>query len=179
DKAEDRREVMSMVIGFFSAARKYGFVLGFATPTPSDQSLPRDVVAVTSNKSCFAIGDKARNNVVLGEKAYESGLSALELKPAVKKGGKIVALNDVGTSVAVGFSDQPGLLRSYNLTDEQKRSIVARGLELRGGTVRRTALPAPATRDLLADVAAVLGADEDKVQATDVCSRLRELAPAH
>ncbi|MCP2255230.1 DNA segregation ATPase FtsK/SpoIIIE, S-DNA-T family [Prauserella aidingensis] len=179
DKPEDRREVVNMVIRFFSAARKYGIVLGFATPTPSDQSLPRDVVAVTSNKSCFAIGDKARNNVVLGEKAYESGLSALELKPAVKKGGKIVALNDVGTSVAVGFADQPGLLRSYNLTDEQKKAIVARGLELRGGTVRRTHLPAPVERDLLADVAAVLGPDEDKVPATDVCARLRELAPDH
>ena len=179
DKPEDRRELVNLVVRFYSAARKYGIVLCFATPTPSDQSLPRDLVAVTTNKACFAIGDKTRNNVVLGEKAYENGLSALELKPAVKKAGKVVALNDVGTCVAVGFTDQPGLLRSYNLTDQQKAAIVARGLELRGGRTRRLALAEPEQRDLLADVAAVLAPGEDKVKATDVCARLREHAPNH
>lgn len=180
DKPEDRREVVNLVVRFFSAARKYGIVLCFATPTPSDQSLPRDLVAVTTNKACFAIGDKTRNNVVLGEKAYENGLSALELKPAVKKAGKVVALNDVGTCVTVGFMDRPGLLRSYNLNHQQKAAIVARGVELRGGPARRrSALAQPEARDLLADVAAVLAADEDKVKATDVCARLREHAPGH
>jgi S-DNA-T family DNA segregation ATPase FtsK/SpoIIIE len=179
DKPEDRREVVNLMVRFYSAARKYGIVLNFATPTPSDQSLPRDLVAVTTNKSCFAIGDKARNNVVLGEKAYENGLSALELKPAVKKGGKIVALNDVGTSVTVGFMDQPGLLRSYNLTAEQKATIVTRGVELRGGHVPRPAAIEPERRDLLADVAAVLRPGEDKTKATDVCARLREHAPGY
>jgi DNA segregation ATPase FtsK/SpoIIIE, S-DNA-T family len=178
DKPEDRRELVNLVVRFYSAARKYGIVLCFATPTPSDQSLPRDLVAVTTNKACFAIGDKTRNNVVLGEKAYENGLSALELKPAVKKAGKIVALNDVGTCVAVGFTDQPGLLRSYNLTDQQKAAIVARGVELRGGRTRRL-VAAVEQRDLLADVAAVLAPGEDKAKATDVCARLREHAPHH
>lgn len=181
DKPEDRREVVNLVVRFFSAARKYGIVLGFATPTPSDQSLPRDLIAVTTNKACHAIGDKARNNVVLGEKAYENGLSALELKPAVKKGGKIVALNDVGTSVTVGFMDQPGLLRSYHLTGDHKATIAARGLELRGGHTpgATAAVIEPQRRDLLADVAAVLLPGEDKVKATDVCARLRKLAPTH
>ncbi|GAB3580324.1 cell division protein FtsK [Amycolatopsis endophytica] len=179
DKPEDRRELVNLVVRFFSAARKYGIVLGFATPTPSDQSLPRDLVAVTTNKACHAIGDKTRNNVVLGEKAYENGLSALELKPAVKKGGKIVALNDVGTSVTVGFMDTPGLLRAFHLTGDQKAALAARGVELRGGQVRRAAIEQPVQRDLLADVAAVLQPGEDKAPATDVCSRLRTLAPDH
>jgi len=179
DKPDDRRELVNLVIRFFSAARKYGIVCAFATPTPSDQSLPRDLVAVTSNKACFAIGDKTRNNVVLGEKAYENGLSALELKPAVKQGGQIVALNDVGTSVTVGFMERPGLLRSYHLTDKQKTAIVNRGLELRGGRVRRAAIEAVPERDLLADVAAVIAHGEEKVKATDICARLREYAPTH
>lgn len=179
DKPEDRRELVNLIVRFYSAARKYGIVLCLATPTPSDQSLPRDLVAVTTNKACFAIGDKTRNNVVLGEKAYENGLSALELKPAVKKAGKMVALNDVGTCVAVGFTDQPGLLRSYNLTHDQKAAIVARGVELRGSRTRRLAATEPARRDVLADVAAVLASGEDKVKATDVCARLREHAPDH
>ncbi|MFD2399292.1 FtsK/SpoIIIE domain-containing protein [Prauserella oleivorans] len=32
DKPEDRRELVNLVVRFFSAARKYGIVLGFATP---------------------------------------------------------------------------------------------------------------------------------------------------
>lgn len=179
DKPDDRRELVNQMVRFYSAARKYGIVLAFATPTPSDQSLPRDLVAVTTNKACFAIGDKTRNNVVLGEKAYENGLSALELKPAVKRGGKVVALNDVGTAIAVGFADTPGLLRSYNLTREQKAAIAERAVQLRGGRVHRAQLAAPVERDILADVAAVLLPGEDKAKATDVCARLREHAPHH
>src|SRR5690606_24807647 len=138
DKPEDRKRLVNMVVRFYSAARKYGIVLSFATPNPSDDSLPRDLMAVTSNKSCYAIGDKTRNNIVLGDKAHENGLSALGLKPMKKQGEKIISLNDVGTSISVGYSDEPGVLRSYNLTKDQKATIVARGLELRGGQVTRT-----------------------------------------
>src|SRR5207302_1719275 len=113
------------------------------------------------------------------EKAHENGLSALGLKPAIKKGDTIVALNDVGTSMAVGFAEVPGLLRSYNLTREQKAQIIARAVVARGGQIRRAALAAPIERDILADVAAVLAPGEHKVKATDVCARLREHAPGH
>ncbi|TCP38696.1 S-DNA-T family DNA segregation ATPase FtsK/SpoIIIE [Tamaricihabitans halophyticus] len=180
DKPEDRRELVNMMVRFFSAARKYGIVLNFATPTPSDQSLPRDLVAVTSNRACFAIGDKNRNNVVLGERAYENGLSALELKPAVKEGNKIVALNDVGTCVAVGYMQQPGLLRSYNLTSSDQNTIITRALELRGGATHPhpTAVEPEQQRDLLDDVHTAL-AGEDKVKATDVAARLRDLASSY
>jgi S-DNA-T family DNA segregation ATPase FtsK/SpoIIIE len=179
DKPEDRREVVNLLVRFYSAARKYGYVLVFATPSPSDQSLPRDLVAVTSNKACGAIGDKNRNNIVLGEKAHENGISALGLKPAITRGGKIVKLNDVGTLITVGFAEKPGPLRTYILTREQKAAIAARAVEARGGRVRRAELAAPIERDILADVAAVLAAGEDKVKATDVCARLREHAPSH
>src|SRR5699024_2213704 len=73
DKPEDRKAVENMGLKFYSAARKYGIVLVFATPTPSNNSLPRDIVSITDNLACFAIGDKARNNIVLGENAYENG----------------------------------------------------------------------------------------------------------
>jgi S-DNA-T family DNA segregation ATPase FtsK/SpoIIIE len=178
-KPEDRRTVVDLLVRFFSAARKYGIVLAFATPTPSDQSLPRDLVAVTSNKACGAIGDKNRNNIVLGEKAHENGISALGLKPAIKRGGKIVELNDVGTLITVGFADRPGPLRTYNLTGAHKAQIIARAVQARDGRVRRAELAAPIERDILADVAAVLAPGEDKVKATDVCARVREHAPRY
>ncbi|WP_431911433.1 AAA family ATPase, partial [Amycolatopsis thermoflava] len=56
DDPQERRELVNLLVRFYSAARKYGIVLVFATPNPSDQSLPRDLMAVTSNKACGAIG---------------------------------------------------------------------------------------------------------------------------
>lgn len=171
DDPKDRKAVVNQVVRFFSAARKYGITLVFVTPLPSDESLPRDLVAVTSNKACFAIGDKTRNNIVLGDKAHENGISALGLKPADDE-----SLNDVGTSVTCGFTREDGTtLRSYYLTGEQQDGINERALSLRGGAQE----PAePQVRDLLADVSEVLGSDE-KAKATDVVVRLRSLAPTY
>jgi DNA segregation ATPase FtsK/SpoIIIE, S-DNA-T family len=171
DTPEKRRQVVNMMVRFFSAARKYGITCVFATPVPSDQSLPRDLVSVTTNRACFAIGDKTRNNVVLGDKAHENGISALGLKPKTK-----TALNDVGTAITVGFMDKPGALRCYHVTPEQQTRIVERALELRGGPTRRTEIAAPVEqRDLLVDLAAVLG--DAPVKSADVPPLLRDHAP--
>lgn len=171
DDPKDRRAVVNQIVRFFSAARKYGITLVFVTPIPSDQSLPRDLVSVTSNKACFAIGDKTRNNIVLGDRAHENGISALGLKPADDDD-----LNDVGTSITCGFTKIDGTpLRSYYLTGDQQRDINDRALKLRGAGQEPEV---EQDRDLLADVDQVLG-DEDKVRATDVASRLRSLAPTY
>ncbi|MFE5508901.1 ATP-binding protein [Amycolatopsis japonica] len=148
DKPEDRRKVVNLVVNLFMAARKYAVHLAFLTPSPSDQSLPRDLIAVTTNKACGAIGDKTRNNVVLGEKAHENGISALGLKPRTE-----TALNDCGTLIAVGFMDEPGALRSYHLTSEQREQIAARAAEARGAT---TVTEIEVVRDPLADIHTVI-----------------------
>jgi S-DNA-T family DNA segregation ATPase FtsK/SpoIIIE len=175
DKPEDRRAVVNTMVRFYSAARKYGINCVFVTPVPSDQSLPRDLVAVTSNKACGAIGDKTRNNIVLGEKAHENGISALGLKPKTKD-----KLNDAGTLVTIGFMDTPGVIRSYYLTRDQLGQIAQRGLELRGGTTNSTGPRALAgeQRDWLADLARVCRGHE-KVRLTDAASWMRKLAPSY
>ncbi len=180
DKPEDRKKVVNAVVRFYSAARKYGVTLVFVTPNPSDLSLPRDLVVVTTNRACGAIADKTRNNVVLVEKAHENGISALGLKPAVKKAGKIVALNDVGTTITVGFMDRPGAVRSFNVTRGQQATIVARAIELRGGASEPQGVTV-ADRDWLADLAEVCGsfADQEKVRLTDAAGWLRKHAPGH
>lgn len=172
DKAEDRKELVNMLVRFYSAARKYGVVLVFATPNPSDASLPRDLMAVTTNKACGAIGDKTRNNIVLGDKAHENGVSALGLKPKTKD-----ALNDCGTTVTVGFMDTPGLLRSFYLTPDELGAIAARGAELRGGKAQAARLE-PQVRDLIEDLATVMVGDEP-VNAGDLVSALRNLDPSY
>ncbi len=172
DKAEDRKELENMLVRFYSAARKYGVVLVFATPNPSNASLPRDLMAVTSNKACGAIGDKTRNNIVLGDKAHENGISALGLKPKTDD-----ALNDCGTTVTVGFMDTPGLLRSFYLDPVQLGAIAARGAEMRGGPTTPAALE-PQVRDLITDLATVMVGD-DPVNAGDLVGALRNLDPSY
>lgn len=174
NSAEERRAVVNLIVRFFSAARKYGIVLVFATPTPSDQSLPRDLVAVTTNLACFAINDKARNNVVLGEKAYERGLSALELKPKTA-----TALNDTGTAITVGYMDRDGLLRGHYLTDTHKSAIVTRATELRGEDTTTVIENAEPPTDPLDDIATVLTkAGERLMRTQEVLQRLAEHNPA-
>ena len=150
DKPEDRKRIVNLVCNLFMASRKYAVHLAFLTPSPSDQSLPREIVALSTNRACGAInGNKARNNAVLGEKAHEEGISALDLKPK-----NDTALNDCGTLITVGFMDEPGALRSYFLTPEQQEGISNRALAARGGAGGTTEVAVE--RDPLADMLAVL-----------------------
>ncbi|OLS99361.1 hypothetical protein BJF90_39310 [Pseudonocardia sp. CNS-004] len=152
DKPEDRRAVVNQIVRFFSAARKYGITCVFVTPVPSDQSLPRDLVSVTTNRACYAIGDKTRNNVVLGEKAHENGISALGLKPRTKD-----ELRDVGTSITVGFTEEDGtVLRSYYLSRPQQEQLAQRAKQLRSGAARQRQ---PEPRDVLTDALEVMGTE--------------------
>ncbi|MEU6264853.1 zonular occludens toxin domain-containing protein [Saccharopolyspora shandongensis] len=167
DKPEDRRAVVNGMVRFFSAARKYGITCIFVTPVPSDQSLPRDLVSVTSNLACFAIGDKTRNNVVLGDKAHENGISALGLKPANPETGE---LNDVGTAITRGFTTEDGtVLRIYYLDVQALTAVAERALEIRGGTVQRD--EPEDEPDLLADVLEVMG-DAEESRAAEVAAAL-------
>ncbi|RJQ77630.1 ATP-binding protein [Pseudonocardiaceae bacterium YIM PH 21723] len=172
DSAQKRKELVNLVVRFVSASRKYGYHVKFVTPVPSDQSLPRDLIAITTNKACGAIGDKLRNNVVLGENAHETGVSALGLKPKTKD-----SLNDVGTLVTVGYMDNPGPVRSYHYTAEQQEQLVQRALELRGGAAAQT-VPTVQERDWLADLASVAGGLE-KVKLADGAALLRKKAPGY
>ncbi|MGW4826678.1 FtsK/SpoIIIE domain-containing protein [Amycolatopsis japonica] len=151
DKPEDRKRIVNLVINLFMASRKYAVHLAFLTPSPSDQSLPRDLVAMSTNRACGAVnGNKARNNAVLGEKAHEEGISALDLKPKTK-----TSLNDCGTLITVGFMDEPGALRSYYLSPDDQQRIAQRALQARGGGADGTSEVVVA-RDPLADMLTVL-----------------------
>jgi DNA segregation ATPase FtsK/SpoIIIE, S-DNA-T family len=173
DDPKDRKAVVNLFVQLFTAARKYAVTFVFLTPSPSDQSLPRELVSLASNRACGAISDVRRNNIVLGDKAHESGLSALSLKPAVKKKGK-TQLNDVGTLVTVGFMDTDGAIRSHYVTPDQQARMVARAIELRGGPTEPVE-PTAVRRDWLADLAGVLA--DDPMPAAQCCKLLLQEAP--
>lgn len=154
------------------AARKYGLTLIYATPEPTSDSLPRKLVATSSNQACFAIGDQIGNDAVLGTGSYKAGISAVGLKPKTDDD-----LGDVGTCVARGFESNPGLLRCHYVGVADARTVVERALSIRekAGVASAGPLAAARARDLLDDLDQTLGAE--RVKLADVPGLLRKLAP--
>jgi hypothetical protein len=152
-------------------ARKCGITLMFVTPAPSADSLPRDLAKTVSHGVCFAIGDHQGNDAILGTGAHSGGITAVDLVPG----------EDIGTAMATGFAPRPGLLRTYHIRKDKQvdqiTPIVHRALDTWADAKKRAERPVrPVGRDLLADVAEAM-AGADRLKATDVAARLREVAP--
>ncbi|GII89462.1 hypothetical protein Ssi03_74520 [Sphaerisporangium siamense] len=143
---------LEIAVKLESAARKYAVTLIFATPEPSSASLPRRLMAITSNKACFAIGDQTSNDAILGTGSYTAGISAVGLEPKTDEGP-----GDVGTFMARGFTAKPGLLRGYYVTQAEAGVVVERALRIREKA--GVAAQPEDERDLLEDLAAVLGGE--------------------
>lgn len=166
-------EAERLAILLMNASRKYGITLIFLTPEPSSDSLPRKLMAVMSNKACFAIGDQQSNDALLGTSSYKRGISAVGLEPASSEGP-----GDVGTAMtSLGFLAKPGLMRCHHVPRDRHQAIVDRALALQADQEPAPALE-PAHRDLLDDVAAVLASTETS-PAADVASALRTAHPRH
>jgi S-DNA-T family DNA segregation ATPase FtsK/SpoIIIE len=150
-------------------ARKCAITLVWVTPEPSADSLPRELPRVVSHGVCFAINDYIGNDAILGTGSYKRGISAVDLDPQ----------ENIGTAMAFGFSSRPGLLRSFYIrkdaATDQLSPIAQRSVD-----PWRGAKPSDedADRDLIADVADVLGS-QDVMRARDVVAGLRQLAPGY
>ncbi|MEU8199330.1 hypothetical protein AB0C10_36655, partial [Microbispora amethystogenes] len=165
-------EAADLTVKLISAARKYGITLIFATPEPSTDSLPRKVMAVTSNKACFAIGDQRSNDAILGTGSYKAGISSVGLEPKTEEGP-----GDVGTFMARGFTPKPGLLRGFYVDQHQAKAVVERAMKLREQAgIRAGGGRAPEKpRDLLEDLHEVIG--DEPIRAADLPPLLTKLAP--
>lgn len=147
-------EAEELCVKLMGAARKYAVTLIFATPEPSSASLPRKLMAVISNKACFAIGDQTSNDAVLGTGSYKQGISAVGLEPKTEEGP-----GDIGTCMATGFQAKAGLLRTYYVPYAEMSSVVARAMAIREKAILDGASFDDEKRDLLADLLDVIGAD--------------------
>lgn len=160
-----------------NTARKYGITVLFLTPEASTASLPRQVMAVISNKACFAIGDQQSNDAVLGTGSYKAGISATTLEPKTSEGP-----GDVGTAMTKGFKAKPSLLRTFYIDENELARITERATALReqAGITTETVAELTAAepdRDLLEDLEQVLGSE--RVPTPDAAALLRDLAPNH
>ncbi|MFL6144910.1 MAG: cell division protein FtsK [Labedaea sp.] len=170
------REISQLLVDIVKLGRKRAIHMIVSTQAPTKDSMPRDVTRNCSNGIAFAVGDHHANDALLGQGAYAAGHRATELIPGT----------DRGTAVVKGFSGERSEIVQFYFLDVSKdndqvtpiiqralAAIAERGRGLPGA--RREAAPQIQTRDLLADLGEVLGADP--VNSADVPALLRDLVP--
>jgi S-DNA-T family DNA segregation ATPase FtsK/SpoIIIE len=165
-----------LAIKTIKRSRKTGIVFGFDTQSSRKEAIPPALVELISVNCCFYVKTWRSNDGFLGDGAFQAGIRATELRPG----------RDRGTSLVTGISDaQFELLRWYFIEVDDDTGydaaadVIARAVAgLAPGTrahASAAALPAAAPRDLLEDLAAVLGSE--RVRLSDLAALLRDHAP--
>jgi DNA segregation ATPase FtsK/SpoIIIE, S-DNA-T family len=150
-----------------------GIIPIFATQRPDAKSLPTAISANAVLRFCLKVMGQVENDMVLGTSAYKNGVRAT-----------MFARSDRGIGYLAGEGDDPLIVRAFYVDAPAAEAIVARARRLReqAGTLTGHALgedlePADTTGSLLADILAVVPADQAKVWNQTIVSRLAELRP--
>ncbi|GGP01299.1 FtsK/SpoIIIE domain-containing protein [Wenjunlia tyrosinilytica] len=152
-----------------------GITLLLATQRPDAKSLPTGISANASTRWCLKVMGQLENDMVLGTSAYKRGVRATMFSWA-----------DKGIHYFVGEGSDARIVRSV-YADAPTAEVIARrarAVRQEAGTLSGHALgeeaeteAATASFDLLADIAAVVPAEESKVWSEIVVARLAELRP--
>ncbi|WP_240686893.1 FtsK/SpoIIIE domain-containing protein [Amycolatopsis suaedae] len=168
-----KAEATKLAEGIIKRGPAMGVILILATQRPDANSLPPGVSANAGLRFCLRVMGQTENDMVLGTSAYKNGIRATTF------GAK-----DKGIGYLVGAADDPQIVRSYYIDGPAAETIVGRARTLRekAGTITgHAAGEAPEAtgpaHSLIADVAAVLGADETKVWSETIVDRLAALRP--
>lgn len=172
------KEAADLATKVVKRSRKTAIVLLVDTQSSRAEAIPPKLVELLKINSCFAVKTWRSNDGFLGDGSFQAGIRATELRP-----GK-----DRGTSVTTGATaERFEIVKWFYIEADDDRGydaateIVARAMQnvrpwALGGTDAR--ISPVHDRDLLTDVADVLGPDE-VVRARDVVARLRKNAPEH
>lgn len=154
-----------------------GVILVLATQRPDKDSLPTAVSANVGIRLCLRVMGQVENDMVLGTSAYRNGVRATTF-----------TARDKGIGYLVGVADDPQIVRSCFIDRPTADRIGdrARGLREAAGTLSGhaagldtlAATTGGAGSDtLLADILAVVPADEDRVWSENVVTRLAAHRP--
>ncbi|MER7011520.1 FtsK/SpoIIIE domain-containing protein [Saccharopolyspora sp. NPDC000359] len=160
---------------FFNAVRKIqnqgravNVTFWQGTQDPTNENLPIRARNGAHIRASLVVATESQSRMALGDAAVDAGGAAPhELRQGRDKG--VLVVKDADNTIET--------VRTHFIDGATAELITERARTLRAGTTRTRAAE-PEQRDLLADVAEVLG-DEDKVKATDVVARLRKLAPRY
>ncbi|MEV0396860.1 FtsK/SpoIIIE domain-containing protein [Polymorphospora rubra] len=151
--------------------RALGVILLIGTQIPDKDSLPTGITRNVNTRFCLSVADQTANDMILGTSMYKRGFRATVFRPVVEAGWGILA----------GF-DKPSARRSFYVDTVAAARIVERALALR---TKAGTLPEPDSQtrdaahvaDVLADLAQVWPAGQDKVWNDTLCASLAELRP--
>jgi S-DNA-T family DNA segregation ATPase FtsK/SpoIIIE len=176
------REAADLAVQTMRRGRKTGITLAFDTQSSRADAIPPKIVELVKLNACFAVKSWRSNDGFLGDGSFQAGIRATELRM-----GK-----DVGTSILTGATAERFEIVKwfYIEADDDTGYDAATDLIARAIANLHPANPglgtddqnarAPVVRDLLDDIATVLGvdrADAEKVPAADIPARLRTVAP--
>lgn len=168
------KEAADLAVAIVKRMRKTGIFMVFDTQSSRAAAIPSALVELFKYNACFAVKTWRSNDGFLGDGSFQAGIRATELRP-----GK-----DRGTSLLTGVTDERFELLNWFYLEadddtgfDAATDIIARSLRSAKVTPARSADPEEA-RDLLDDVHEAFDQD-DRVKATDMAARLRELAPRY
>ncbi|MFE9677412.1 cell division protein FtsK [Streptomyces sp. NPDC006259] len=149
-----------------------GIVLMLATQRPDAKSLPTGISANAGVRLCMKVMGQTENDMVLGTSSYKRGVRAT-----------MFAWADKGIAYFVGDGSDARIIRSVYVDAPAAERIALRARKARedAGTLSGHALglepesTAGNGYDLLADILAVIPADEPKVWSETVVARLADL----
>jgi len=148
----------------------FGVMLVIATQRPDKASLPTGISANVSQRFALKLMDQVSNDMVLGTGAYKAGIRATQLRPEI----------DAGIGYQVGAGPSPQVIRSYYLNMDATERVATRARSLREAAGTLTGVAAgdedQAPRDVLGDLAAVLGGDSG-LQWAEAAARLASRFP--
>ncbi|PRW63030.1 FtsK/SpoIIIE domain-containing protein, partial [Actinopolyspora mortivallis] len=172
---ELRTEISAYAEDLAKLARKYGILVIYSTQSADAQSIPKGVTRQSQQRVAYSVVDQPANDGLLGSGSYKRGVTATSLRPGNKK-----YHGDRGKSVTVGLVPDANwaMCCGFMIPSEVLPELTERALAVHEQAAHQAPLEStqPETRDLLSDVAECLHGD-DKVKATDMASRLRDLAP--
>ncbi|MEU7528973.1 FtsK/SpoIIIE domain-containing protein [Saccharothrix sp. NPDC042600] len=164
---------------YFMAARKLhnqgravNVTLWQGTQNPTDQNLPKLVREGAHIRASLVVGTESEARMALGDKAVNAGAAPQELRQGLDKGTLLVA----GDGVPLPPQQAAITVRTHFIDGEDATTIADRAKTLRTRTTTRTTDSDTPARDLLADLAQVMGT-EPKTRNEILRSRLAELDP--
>jgi len=144
---------------------------------PTNENLPVRTREGNHIRASLVVGTESQAVMALGENAVNAGAAPHELRQGADKGTLVIA-GDI-TAFDAPRGQVYTTIRTHYIGAEDAVALADRAKARRGGGVAtKDATAEPESRDVLADVAQVLGSDE-RVRTEEVVHRLKSLAPGH
>lgn len=165
-----RKRAIFLLTSIVKRGRAMGIHLILATQRLDKPSLPREITSNITIRFCLSVPSHVETDLVLGTGAYAQGARPTEFQPGAPPDG------DSGWGWRSGYGPL-GIVRAAWVGNAEAHAIVQRAIAAREGLARRGDPEKVPSRNVLADVKAVLMPGEDALWSELLVERLIELAP--